>query len=128
PAVLAVKTVRVESQGRRSTVILDGLTAGPFRGELRFTVYPGCRLVHAQAVVSTDRDACAILYDAGLTRHTPTGMTMAWLDTNDELRRVTATEDKAAEPVAARHRAIVAEGANGSVAIFPPPHQFLYPL
>jgi hypothetical protein len=128
PAVLAVKTARVESQGRRSTVILDGLTAGPFRGELRFTVYPGCRLVHVQAVVSTDRDACAILYDVGLTRHTPAGMTVAWLDINDELRRVTATENKAAEPVAARHRAIVAEGANGSIAIFPPPHQFLYPL
>src|SRR5438132_1381581 len=43
PAVLAVKTVRVESQGRRSTVILDGLTAGPFRGELHFTIYAGCR-------------------------------------------------------------------------------------
>src|SRR5207245_1151073 len=128
PAVLAVKTVRVESQGRRSTVILDGLTAGPFRGELHFTIYAGCRLVHAQAIVSTDRDACAILYDAGLTQRIPDGKTVAWLDTNDELCRVAAAEHKAAEPVAARHRAIVAEGANGSVAVFPPPHQFLYPL
>ena len=46
PAVLAVQAVRVQSQGRRSTVVLDGLSAGPFRGDLRFTVYPGCRLVH----------------------------------------------------------------------------------
>jgi hypothetical protein len=128
PAALAVTAARVESRGRRCTVILDGLTVGPFRGELHFTVYPGCRLVHTEAVVRTDRDACAILYAAGLTQRTPDGDTVAWLDTSDQVRRVPATDQQAAEPVAARHRAIVAEGANGSVAVFPPPHQFLYPL
>lgn len=57
-AVLQPKKVRAQSQGRHSTVILDGLTAGPFHGDLRFTVYPGCRLVHTEAVVSTEKDAC----------------------------------------------------------------------
>src|SRR5262249_61748205 len=66
PAVQERKKVRARSQGRRSTVILDGLSAGPFRGELRFTVYPGCRLVHAGAVLGTDPDASAILYHARL--------------------------------------------------------------
>src|SRR5262249_38525105 len=33
-----------------------------------------------------------------------------------------------AAPVAARHRTIVAEGAGGSLALFPPPHRFIYPL
>jgi len=128
PAVLDLKKVRVESTGRRSTVILEGLSAGPFRGDLRFTVYPGCRLVHVQAVVSTDRDACAILYDAGLTKPTPDWKAVAWLDTNDAWQRVAPSEQKEAVPVASRHRTIVAETAGGSVAVFPPPHQYLYPL
>src|SRR5262249_32855815 len=112
----------------RATVIIDGLSAGPFRGELRFTVYPGCRLIHTEAVVSTDKDACAILYDAGLTSPTPDWKTVAWLDTDDQLRRVAATSQKPATPVAVRHRTIAAEGDSGSVALFPPPHQYIYPL
>src|SRR5262249_24607193 len=32
-AVRETKAVRVRSQGRRATVILDGLSAGPFRGD-----------------------------------------------------------------------------------------------
>jgi hypothetical protein len=127
-AVLARKKVRVQSQGRRSTVILEGLSAGPFQGDLRFTVYPGCRLVHTEAVVSTEKDACAILYDAGLTSLTSAGKTIAWMDTNDELQRVPAHSPQGAAPVAARHRAIFAEGDGGTVAVFAPPHQYLYPL
>jgi hypothetical protein len=44
-----------------------------------------------------------------------------------ECGRVPAAEQKTAAPVAARHRAVIAEG-EGAVAVFPPPHQFLYPL
>src|SRR5262249_30732575 len=127
-AALEPKKVRVETRGRRGTVVLDGLTAGPFRGELQFTVYPGCRLVHAEAVASTDKDACAILYDAGLTAAKPGWKTVAWVDTDDRLRRVPAADQEAATPVASRHRTIIAEGEGGSVAVFPPPHQYLYPL
>jgi hypothetical protein len=127
-AVLERKRVRVRSQGRRCTVVLDELSAGPFRGDLRFTVYPGCRLVHAEAVVRTDRDGCAILYDAGLASPGPDWKTVAWVDTGDRLQRVPATSQATAAPVASRHRAIVAESDGGSVALFPPPHQFLYPL
>jgi hypothetical protein len=127
-AVLQPKKVRAHSQGRHSTLILDGLTAGPFHGDLRFTVYAGCRLVHTEAVVSTEKDACAILYEAGLTSAKPDWKTIAWLDTKDELQRVSATSQEKATPVAARHRTIIAESDGGSVAVFPPPHQYLYPL
>lgn len=127
-ATLSRSKVRVQSQGRRSTVVVEGLSAGPFQGDFRLTVYPGCRLVHAEAVVRTDQDACAFLYDAGLTSAAPDWQTVAWLDTNDQLQRVKATATTEAAAVASRHRAIVAECRDGSVAVFPPPHQFLYPL
>jgi hypothetical protein len=91
PAVLKREKVRVESQGRRATVIVDGLTAGLFRGKLLFTVYPGCALVHTEAVVQTEKNACAILYDAGLASATPSWKWLAWLDTSDRWQRVDTT-------------------------------------
>jgi hypothetical protein len=124
---LRPKRVRVHSHGRSSTVVLDGLMAGPFHGEYQITVYPGCRLVHAEAVVRTEQDATAFLYDTGLTAPEPFCTSVAWLDTGDRLRRVAAGR-ASATPVGVRHRAIVAETEGGSVAVFPPPHQYLYPL
>lgn len=131
-AKLDKQRVRVQSHGRRSSVIIETLTAGPFRGDLRLTVYSGCRLVHAEAVLSTENDACAILYDAGLTGGAADSpgkfQTIAWLDLKDQWQRAPAGTDHPAEPVAVRHRALVAGSQQGSLAIFPPPHQFLYPL
>lgn len=131
-ARLDKQKVRVQSLGRRSTVIIESLTAGPFHGDLRFTFYADCRLVHAEAVVATEKDACAILYDAGLTGGAADSpgklQTVAWLDSNDQWQSAPAGTDRASEPVAVRHRTLIAEGKAGSLAIFPPPHQFLYPL
>jgi hypothetical protein len=127
-AALGPKSVRVDSHGKSATVILDGLTAGPFAGELRFTVYPNCRLVHAWAVVRTEANATAYLYDMGLTSPEPFADAVAWIDPADRMRRLPASPRAKAEPLAVRHRAIVAETKGGSVAAFPPPHQYLYPL
>ncbi|MFO0807609.1 MAG: hypothetical protein U0746_03215 [Gemmataceae bacterium] len=127
-AALNPTSATVRTQGGQTAVAIDGLTAGPFRGHLRFTVYVGARLVHAEAVVRTDQDACAILYDAGLTRPTPDWKSVGWVDTDDRPVRVPVPNAASAGPVASRHRAIVAEAIGGSVAVFPPPHQFLYPL
>lgn len=127
-AKLTPQKASVRSQGRRATVILDGLSAGPFTGELRFTVYPNCRLVHAEAVASTEKESCAFIYDAGLTSAKPDWKTIAWVDTDDQWQRVSATSATTATPVASRQRTIIAEGTNGSLALFPPPHRFIYPL
>jgi hypothetical protein len=126
-ATRSTNVVRVRSQGRSTTVTLGVMGAGSFHGQYRFTFYPGCRLIHAEAVLTTDQDATAFLYDTGLTAAEPFCKSVAWLDTSDRLRRVPAAAAPA-ELVAVRHRAIVAESEGGSVAIFPPPHQYLYPL
>lgn len=126
-AELDKKSARVLSEANRCTIIIEELSAGPFRGDMRFTLYPGTRLVHAQAVVSTEQDAAAILYDAGLCGATPTWQNIAYLDNHDQWQRTTKGTDTAT-PVAVRNRAIIAESAGGSVAVFPPPHQYFYPL
>ncbi|MBX6315707.1 MAG: hypothetical protein IRY99_22745, partial [Isosphaeraceae bacterium] len=126
-ARLDLRRAKVTSQGRRATVALGELSAGPFAGELHLTVYAGARLVHVEAVVSTREDLRAFLYDAGLVAAKPSWRRMAWIDTEGRLWCAELTPEAADQPLAVRHRVIVAEGDAGALACFPPPHQFFFP-
>ncbi len=127
-AQLDLNSVRVTSHGQRTTVTLSDLRAGPFQGELCVTIYAGARLIHVEAVVSTELDRLAILYDAGLVTRSPSCEQMAWMDTTGQLQSQLVEALAPARPVAVRHRALMAEGSEGTLALFPPPHQFFYPL
>ena len=117
----------VTSQGHRASIALGTLTVGPFSGELHVNLYRGSRLVHVEAVVSTSEDRRAFLYDAGLVADSPRWQRLAWVDTEGQLRRAEVASGGGDQPRAVRHRTIVAEIAAGSVACFPPPHQYLLP-
>jgi hypothetical protein len=121
--------VRVTSHHERAVVSVEKLTAGPFSGALEFTFFKGCRLFRVDAVVSTQEDRLAIFYDAGMLCDTPAETSFAWMDTKGRLQRTPATENAEARPLAVRHRAIVLESdvGMGSLASFPPPHQFQFP-
>src|SRR5262249_39662765 len=69
---------RVSSEGHRAHVALGELTVGAFTGEWVFTFYPGSRLLHVEAVVATEEERRAILYDTGLTGNTPGWQRFAW--------------------------------------------------
>ena len=127
-ARLTLNQVRVFSKGLRTTIALERLTAGPFGGELLFTVYPNGRLVHVEAVMHTSEDRRAIVYDAGLVAAKPSWRRIAWMDTQGNIQGADTDPVAPARAIAVRHRTIVAETAAGSVAVFPPPHQFFYPL
>jgi len=124
---LELKHVRVTSEGRRATVAVGDLNIGPFSGELQFTFYASSRLVHVEAVVSTPEDRRAILYDAGLTGESPGWQRVAWMDTEGRWQRVALEPSASDQPIAVRHRAVITETEHGSVACFPPPHQFHFP-
>jgi hypothetical protein len=127
---LDLKTVRVTSEGRRASVELGDLAIGPFAGQLVLTVYDRGRLVHVEAVVSTQEDRRAIVYDAGLASGDapgPVAARMAWMDTEGRLHKETLNPGAETRRRAVRHRTILVEGDNGSVACFPPPHQFFFP-
>lgn len=125
---LDVKRVAAAGSGSRASVTLGDLTIGPFAGELVLSFYAGTRMVHVEAVVSTSEDKRAILYDAGLAGHDAGWETIAWMNTEGrmELRRVEAHLTRS-QPQAVRHRAIIAQTGGGSVACFPPPHQYQFP-
>ncbi|MHC4994867.1 MAG: CehA/McbA family metallohydrolase domain-containing protein, partial [Planctomycetota bacterium] len=126
-ATLRPRSFRVTSRGASTTVIVDGLSAESFTGDFRFTVYPGSRLIHTEAVLSTQQDAKAILYDTGLATRSATLRSLAYMDNHDHFQRVDIINQPAG-PVATRYRTVIAEGARGSVAAFPAPHQYFYPL
>lgn len=126
PLLLTLKGAEIRSVGQRCIIDLDGLEGMGFAGKLRFTLYAGSDLIHLQSVVSTEKDAQALLYDAGLT--CPPGDTsVVWIGLDDKFHRAKAGEQDAA-PEKVRHRTIAVETKTGSVAVFPPPHRYFYPL
>ena len=126
PLKLKLKSVLVRSEGNRCIVEIDELTGSTFSGNLRFTLYAGCELIHLQSIIQTQKDACALLYHSGLTC-APKGKGVSWIGLDDKLHR-TSQVDQPAKPVKVRHRTIALETDNGALAIFPPPHRYFYPL
>ncbi|MDR3637553.1 MAG: hypothetical protein P4L84_27355 [Isosphaeraceae bacterium] len=126
-ARLEAKRVEGRSTQGRYTAIVHGLRAGPFAGSLEITVYPGSPLVHIEAVLSTEADRVAYLYDMGLVASgKPSWNGFSWTDTEGNFQTHAAQPTEADRPLAVRHRTLIAEGANGSVACFPPPHQYFF--
>ncbi len=121
------KALRVLVEGPRASLAVGPIAAGPFRGELVVTAYAGARLLHVEAVLSTTEDRTAFLYDAGLVGDRPIGKGLAWVDTEGVLRREAIVPEAPDRAEAVRHRLIVAESEGGSLACFPPPHQYFYP-
>ncbi|MBC8137288.1 MAG: hypothetical protein H8F28_15520 [Fibrella sp.] len=128
PVVLDKQSVRISSEGARTTIIIGKVSADSFHGDLRFTFYRNSPLIHVEYVVSTNEDGRAVLYDTGLTSASPDWQSVAWNDTNGQLQRVRVDANQAALPVKVAGRTVVAESEVGSIAAFPPPHQYFFPL
>ena len=114
--------VQVESAGSRATVTFNGLSAGPFSGELVFYLYNGSPLVHVEAALGLSEKGVAYIYDAVLDGDFKT---IVWKDLEDKFVRLTPAGEP--QPVAVRNRTIMAENDQGTLAIFPPPHAFFFP-
>jgi hypothetical protein len=124
--VIDLQRATVAGAGSRARVTIDSLALGPYRGSLVFTFYAGSRILRVEAAVETKEEGRAIFYDAGLvSRGQPSWNRVAWLDTAGSPRDKPSQETAEAEKV--RHRTILAEGPHGTLACFPPPHQFQFP-
>lgn len=118
----------VASQARRATLAIGEVTAGPFHGELRWTFYAGSPFVLQEAVLQTERDATAYLYDMGLVCRETLPVRMAWRDALGQPQSEQPAAVGNAQHLAVRGRAIAAEFPAGSIGLFPPPHRYFYPL
>jgi hypothetical protein len=126
-ASLTLTRVSVESKAHRATIIFPGVKAGSFTGDLRFTVYDQSALIHVETVVRTNEKDRSFFYDTGLVSTKPNWKAWSWTDTEGELRREAVSTGSVHRPLKVRNRMVIAESEGGSVACFPPPHQFFFP-
>jgi len=135
-SVFTLRGAKARSVGDRVELLFDGMRMGSFEGALAYTFYPGSRLVHQEAVLTTSDPDVAYYYDAGLDIAAPDdrqpGNNMrtevAYYDTAGTLRREFSNGLQAErESVKARHRTLAVKTAGGSVAVFPAPHQYFFP-
>ncbi len=125
---LTNRNAHVISDGSRLTVSFGGVSAGSFTGDLRFTFFRNRPLIHAEAVVSTHEKLRAILYDAGLSSVTPEWTNMVWANPLGKIENSPLTSNSGTQTVGTTFRTMIAEGPHGSIAVFPAPHQYFYPL
>lgn len=118
----------VETVGSRTVVKISSLKADSFNGDLEITFYNGSPLFNIAAVMATDIDSSAIVYDAGLVSRTPEWETVSWINTADSLQTTNMVPTDTSKNIAVKYRTIAAKGKQGTLALFPAPHQYFYPL
>lgn len=128
PIVITKNSVAVETVGSRTVVKIGRLTADHFSGVLEVTFYNGSPLFNIAAVMSTQDDATAVVYDAGLLNKMQQWKKLSWINTEDQLQSAPVNYTGAANNLAVKYRSIAVQGKEGSLAVFPAPHQYFYPL
>lgn len=119
--------------GDRVQVIFGRMQMGIFEGTVAYTFYPGSRLIRQDAVLSTHEPDVAYFYDTGLRMSAP-GETHAGGNMTTEITYTDTTGQSRTEraqgpervPIAARYRSLAVRTAGGSIAVFPPPHQYFF--
>ncbi len=125
---LQKKSIRVKTLGSRTIITIAKLEAPGFEGDLEITLYNGQPLFNVAAVVSTPIDSTAILYDAGLVSQGQSAKTVAWSDVYQQMQTGSPFASDTTHNLTVKYRTIIAENPSGSIAVFPAPHQYFYPL
>jgi hypothetical protein len=125
---LEKKHAAISSSGSRTTIKIDEVIAENFKGWIEITLFNGSPLFNVAAVLSTSNDSTAIVYDAGLISTEETWNTIAWADVYDKMLAIAGGLADTAKNERVKYRTIIGETKNGSIAVFPPPHQYFYPL
>ena len=118
----------VRTEGAHTIVRISNMTAPNFSGALEITFFNGSPLFNISAVMATQIDSTAILYDAGMVNRGKIWDEIAWSNTNKKMERVAPKPEDSSKNLAVKYRTIVGQNTQGSLAIFPAPHQYFYPL
>jgi hypothetical protein len=128
PVAISKTAAAVETQGSRTVIKIGKLSADKFTGHLEVTLYNGSPLFNIAAVMSTDADATAIVYDAGLVTKAEKISTLSWIGTDEQLKSAAINYQDSSKNLAVKYRSIAMQNNKGSLALFPAPHQYFYPL
>ncbi|PHN06793.1 CehA/McbA family metallohydrolase domain-containing protein [Flavilitoribacter nigricans] len=126
-SILRPDSLILSSTGKRCTLSVTGLQSASFRGAINFIFYPGSALVRLEAAVQTDVPDMAYLYSFGLMNYSNSLQSVHW---ESPLEGWQSMERSAArgEVRETAFRTVLGASEAGALALFPPPHQFLYPL
>ena len=122
------RTASVKTIGTRTVVSVSEVKTPTFAGNLEITIYNGSPLFNVAAVMATEIDSTAILYDAGLVTTQPVWKSIAWSDTDSQMQSVPADLKQPNKAQGVKYRTIIGTNTSGSLAVFPAPHQYFYPL
>ncbi len=122
------QTANVSSVGSRTIITIGQLKAPGFSGRLEVTIYNGSPLINIAAVMSTAIDSTAILYDAGLISREMKWQHIAFANVDDGMERISPEFNDTAINEMVKYRTIIGQTNKGSLAVFPAPHQYFYPL
>ncbi|SES03322.1 CehA/McbA family metallohydrolase domain-containing protein [Pedobacter rhizosphaerae] len=122
------RSAKVTTSGQQTIVRISGARADRFEGAIEVTYYNGSPLFNVAAVLSTQTDSTAILYDAGLVNKGSLWKSMAWANVQDQMHHITPQPSDVSKNVEVKYRTIIGENPTGSLALFPAPHQYFYPL
>ena len=122
------RAIKVTSKGSQTCIRVSEATAANFSGPVEITLYNGSPLLNIAAVMTTQTDSLAIIYDAGLINKQSPWEKIYWSDTENFIQSAKADPAAGSTELAVKYRTIVGENAGGSLAVFAPPHQYFYPL
>ena len=118
----------VKTNGARLEISFPGVALGVFDGRLQFTVYRGANLIREEIIASTRQPSVAYKYDAGLQKISLARPRAVWRDTGGARREASPSDAAEGEQVTvvSGNRIVALEMPGGSIAAFPPPHNFFW--
>jgi hypothetical protein len=130
PAAYHVTGCDVKTNGARLEISFAGVQAGVFSGRLQYTLFKGSNLIQQEILATTSEPWVAYKYHAGLKGlSTGNGARVVWRDTanNWQEYRFGGAKNDDEMPLKTTGRLVIAQlGTAGSIAIFPPPHNFFW--
>ncbi len=128
PVAFKKSFASIKSEGSRTVISIGEMHCERFDGAMEITFYNGSPLFNVAAVLSTDVDATAVVYDAGLLNKGDSWKQISWTNTGDTLQHAVVDKSMPAKDLAVKYRTITASTSAGALALFPAPHQYFYPL
>ena len=129
-ASYTVTGCEVKTNGARLEISFPGVRLGVFDGSLQYSVFKGSNLIQQEILAATREPWVAYKYHAGLSGLSiDNGARVVWRDiaNNWQDYRFGGARNDDEVPLKTTGRLVVAErGRAGSLAIFPPPHNFFW--
>ncbi|MGS2741840.1 hypothetical protein [Sinomicrobium sp. M5D2P17] len=121
------KDLKVTKGGQRTKIVIEEITAPDFTGNIEITIYNDQPLFNIAAVVSTRKDSTALLYDAGLVG-AQAWEKVSFINNDNRFQEINSSVKDTSTNEAVKYRTIIGNSKKGAIAVFPPPHQYFYPL